>query len=129
NEIKKLPADHYLTCTARSLEVREYWDVPLPPAGEEDGLNDEALRAQLRDAVRIQLRSDVPIGAFLSGGVDSTTVVATMTEQPGPELMTCSVGFPQDGYSELAHSHTVAASVGSQQRSRLLGPASPPLVP
>jgi len=128
NEIKKLPAAHYLTCTARSLEVREYWDVPLPPAGEEDGLNDEALRAQLRDAVRIQLRSDVPIGAFLSGGVDSTTVVATMTEQPGPEVMTCSVGFPEDGYSELSHAHTVAASVGSQHRSRVIGAPSAQLI-
>src|SRR3989449_5409956 len=73
NEIKKLPAAHYLTCTARSLEVREYWDVPLPPAGEEDGLNDEALRAQLREAVRIQLRSVVHIGAYLSGGMGCTT--------------------------------------------------------
>src|SRR6266567_952586 len=68
NEIKKLPAGHYLTCTARSLEVREYWDVPLPPAGDEDG------------------------------------------------------------YSELAHAHTVAASVGSQHRSRVIGAPSPQLI-
>src|SRR3989475_4857801 len=106
NEIKKLPAAHYLTCTARSLEVREYWDVPLPPAGEEDGLNDEALRARLRDAVRIQLRRDVPIGAFLSGGGGSTTGLAPLTQQPGPAGVTCSAGFPPERYSELAPAPT-----------------------
>src|SRR2546427_8615774 len=100
NEIKKLPAAHYLTCTARSLEVREYWDVPLPPAGEEDGLNDEALRARLRDAVRIQLRRDVPIGAFLSGGGDSAPGGATMTEQAGPGGGTGPGGVPADGDNE-----------------------------
>lgn len=128
NEIKKLPAAHYLICTARGAEIREYWDVPLPPAGGEDRLDDEALRAQLRDAVRIQLRSDVPVGAFLSGGVDSTTVVATMTEHLGSEVMTCSVGFPEDGYSELAYAHTVAASVGSRHRSSVIGPPSEELI-
>src|SRR5436309_4819429 len=128
NEIKKLPAGHYLIATEQDVAVHEYWDVPLPPEGEEDRLDEEVLRAQLREAVRIQLRSDVPLGAFLSGGVDSTTVVATMTEHLGPEVMTCSVGFPEDGYSELNYAHTVAASVGSQHRSRVIGAPSAQLI-
>ena len=128
NEIKKLPAGHYLIATEQDVAVHEYWDVPLPSEGEEDRLDEEALRAQLREAVRIQLRSDVPLGAFLSGGVDSTTVVATMTEQLGPEVMTCSVGFPEDGYSELAYAHTVAASLGSRHRSSVIGPPSAELI-
>src|SRR5262249_12330283 len=114
HEIRKLPAAHYLICTARGPEIHEYWDVPLPPAGEEERLDEEAFRARLREAVRIQLRSDVPLGAFLSGGVDSTTVVSTMTEHLGPDIMTYSVGFPDDGYSELSYAHTVAASRGRQ---------------
>ena len=128
NEIKKLPAGHYLIATEQDVAVHEYWDVPLPPEGEEDRLDEEVLRAQLREAVRIQLRSDVPLGAFLSGGVDSTTVVATMTEHLGPEVMTCSVGFPEDGYSELNYAHTVAASVGSRHRSSVIGPPSAELI-
>src|SRR5437867_4196554 len=128
SEIKKLPAGHYLTCTQRGIEIHEYWDVPLPPEGEEDRLDAERLRAQLREAVHIQLRSDVPLGAFLSGGVDSTTVVATMAEDLGPEVMTCSVGFPEEGYNELAYAHTVAASLGSRHRSRVVGSPSRELI-
>src|SRR5205814_934538 len=56
SEVKKLPAGHYLLCTERGLEVHEYWDVPLPPEGEEDRLDEESLRAQLREAVRRFLR-------------------------------------------------------------------------
>src|SRR5436309_10342694 len=128
NEIKKLPAGHYLTCTERDIEIHEYWDVPLPPEGEEDRLDEERLRAQVREAVRIQLRSDVPLGAFLSGGIDSTTVVATMAEDLGPEVMTCSVGFPEEGYNELAHAQTVAACLGSRHQSRVIGPPSRELI-
>jgi asparagine synthase (glutamine-hydrolysing) len=124
-EVKKLPAGHYLTCTEAGLRVREYWDVPLPPEGEEDRLDGEALRARLTEAIRIQLRSDVPLGAFLSGGVDSTTVVAAMTDALGPAVSTCSVGFPDEGYSELPYAQHVAAAVGSHHRTRVVRPPSP----
>jgi asparagine synthase (glutamine-hydrolysing) len=128
SEIKKLPAGHYLTCTEQGIEVHEYWDVPLPPEGEEDRLDEESLRAQLREAVRIQLRSDVPLGAFLSGGIDSTTVVAAMSDDLGPEVVTCSVGFPEEGYNELAHAQTVAECLGSRHQSRVVGPPARELI-
>jgi asparagine synthase (glutamine-hydrolysing) len=127
-EIAKLPAGHYLICSERGIEVHEYWDVPLPPEGDEDRLDEETLRARLHEAVRIQLRSDVPLGAFLSGGVDSTTVVATMAEDLGPEIMTCSVGFPEEGYSELPYADAVAARLGSRHQSRLVEPPSRELI-
>jgi len=128
SEVKKLPAGHYLICSERGLTIHEYWDVPLTPEGEEDRLDEEALHAQLREAVRIQLRSDVPLGAFLSGGIDSTTVVATMAENLGPEIMTCSVGFPEKGHNELAYAQTVATCLGSRHRSRVVGPPSRELI-
>jgi asparagine synthase (glutamine-hydrolysing) len=127
-EIKKLPAGHYLTCTERGVQIHEYWDVPLPPEGEEDRVDAEALRARLHEAVRIQLRSDVPLGAFLSGGIDSTTVVASMAETLGPEVVTCSVGFAEEGFSELPYANTVAACLGSRHRSRIVAPPSPELI-
>ena len=128
NEVKKLPAGHYLTCTEDGVDVREYWDVPLPPDGEGDLLDEEKILAQLREAVRIQLRSDVPLGAFLSGGIDSTTIVATMAEYLGPGAVTCSVGFAEEGYSELAYAHTVAECVGSRHLSRIVEPPSPEMI-
>src|SRR5207302_6281641 len=77
---------------------------------------------------RIQLRSDVPLGAFLSGGIDSTTVVATMAESLGPGIVTCSVGFPEEGYSELTDAHMVAERVGTRHQSRVVAPPSPEMI-
>ena len=128
NEVKKLPAAHYLTCSERGVEIQEYWDVPLPPEKQEDRLDEERIRAQLSEAVRIQLRSDVPLGAFLSGGIDSTTVVATMAESLGPGIVTCSVGFPEEGYSELTYAHMVAERVGTRHQSRVVAPPSPEMI-
>jgi asparagine synthase (glutamine-hydrolysing) len=127
-EVRKLPAGHYLLATARGVEVREYWDVPLPPAGEEDRLDPARLRAALDDAVRIQLRSDVPLGAFLSGGIDSTTVVAAMARHVGPGVVTCSVGFADEGYSELPYAERAAAAVGGRHRARLVPAPTPALL-
>ena len=82
----------------------------------------------MSEAVRIQLRSDVPLGAFLSGGIDSTTVVATMAESLGPGIVTCSVGFPEEGYSELTYAHMVAERVGTRHQSRVVAPPSPEMI-
>jgi asparagine synthase (glutamine-hydrolysing) len=128
NEVRKLPAGHYLIANERGVAVREYWDVPLPPEGAEDRLDAEALRATLAEAVRIQLRSDVPLGAFLSGGIDSTTVVAAMADHLGAGIVTCSVGFADDGYSELPYAARVAAAVGGRHRARVVQAPTPDLV-
>jgi asparagine synthase (glutamine-hydrolysing) len=128
NEVAKLPAGHYLISTEKGVQVREYWDVPLPPEGEEDRLDDAALHDQLREAVRIQLRSDVPLGAFLSGGIDSTTVVATMAEYLGTGIVTCSVGFPEKEHNELSHARIVADLVGSNHREQVVEPPSPDMI-
>jgi asparagine synthase (glutamine-hydrolysing) len=127
-EIRKLPAAHYLHVVDGKLGVREYWDVPLPPAGEGGRVDGEAIRERLDEAVRLQLRSDVPLGAFLSGGVDSSAVVASMAEQLGPGIVTCSVGFAQARYSELGFARQVALAVGSDHRERRVGAPSPELV-
>lgn len=127
-EVHKLPAGHYLLCTRQSVRVREYWDVPLPPEGTEDRVDEAGLRDTLREAVRLQLRSDVPVGAFLSGGIDSTTVVKTMVECVGPGVVTCSVGFDEPGYSELSYALTVAKQVGTLHEERLVPPPAPELL-
>jgi asparagine synthase (glutamine-hydrolysing) len=128
NEVSKLPAGHYLTCDEQAMEVREYWDVPLPPDGEEDRLDAEALHERLREAVRIQLRSDVPLGAFLSGGIDSTTIVATMAEFVGAGIVSCSVGFAEKEHNELSHARMVADLVQSRHQEEVVEPPSAEMI-
>jgi len=128
NEVAKLPAGHYLTCTEKGVNIREYWHVPLLPEGEEEPLNEARIRDQLHEAIRIQLRSDVPVGAFLSGGIDSTTVVATMAQILGPGVVTCSAGFGEDGYNELSYAGIVAEQVKSLRRECVVEPPSPEMI-
>jgi asparagine synthase (glutamine-hydrolysing) len=127
-EIRKLPAAHYLHVAHGAVRIAEYWDVPLPPAGEPARAATEALRERLGEAVRLQLRSDVPLGAFLSGGVDSSTVVASMAAHLGPGIVTCSVGFAQARYSEVGFARQVAHAVRSDHRERRVEAPGPALV-
>lgn len=127
-EVSKLPPAHYLLCTEKGMSVREYWDVPLPPEGDGDSVDEARLRDCLKEAVQIQLRSDVPVGAFLSGGIDSTTVVDAMVESLGPGIVTCSVGFAEAGYSELSYASIVAQHLGSQHRECTVDPPDPAMI-
>ncbi len=97
-----------------------YWTLPAPsPAGE---LPRDALRARLVAAVEERLVSDVPLGAFLSGGIDSTIVVATMA-RAGGDVRTFSVGFEDPAYDESAHARHVAARHGTRHTEVRLGRA------
>ncbi len=99
-EIKKLPAAHLLIAEAKGVRVRRYWTPPVPgsapPETPGPGASTDLpsrLRKSLRDAVQLRLRSDVPIAALLSGGLDSSVVVALMAQELGPGVNTFSVGF------------------------------------
>ena len=109
--INKLPPASYCMATASGMEVREYWDVDFgPPAGGSSG------RGQLADelfdlldrAVRDRLMSEVPLGAFLSGGVDSSGVVALMARHSQRPVITCSVGFDDPRHDESRFAAHVA---------------------
>jgi asparagine synthase (glutamine-hydrolysing) len=125
---RKLPAGHLLRCTPERVEIREYWDVPLPPAGHEPPADTAGIRARLDEAVRLQLRSDVPLGAFLSGGIDSSAVVASMAAQLDRPVVTCSVGFEQARYNEQQFARQVARAVGSDHREAGVPAPAPELL-
>src|ERR1022692_1933406 len=100
--IQKLPPGHLLEFENGKISVRQYWDFPEysthQPKSEEECL--EELEHRLLEATRIRLISDVPLGAFLSGGTDSSTVVAMMARASSGPVKTFSIGFNKDDFNE-----------------------------
>ncbi len=107
--IYKLQAAHYLVWENGKAEVQRYWDYSYLPKleGTENDLADE-LRIRLREAVRMRLMSEVPLGAHLSGGIDSSIVVALMAELSDTPVKTFSAGFEEEEFSELPFARAVA---------------------
>ncbi|MFH0825340.1 MAG: asparagine synthase (glutamine-hydrolyzing) [Pseudomonadota bacterium] len=109
--VYKLPAAHTAVFDAAGLRVRRYWDLPEPEAGLDYEQAKAGLEELLFDAVRIRLISDVPLGAFLSGGVDSTLVTAIMKKIGADPVKTFSVSFPGTTYDESPWSRLAASSL------------------
>ena len=127
--IRKLMPAHTLRVSASGLVEREYWDLVFEP----DDAGDEAdyaagLRHQLRESVRLHLVSDVPVGVFLSGGVDSSAVTATMAELVEAPIDTVSIGFEAPDFNELPYARAVARRCGARARERVLEPEAARIV-
>jgi len=118
--IRKLPAGHVLVYEDGRATLREYWDVQ-PGEGPEDfpRARDEFL-GLFAEAVRLRMISDVPLGAFLSGGIDSSAVVAFMAGASALPVRTFSIGFEEKSYSELPHSRRVAKKFATDHHERVL---------
>lgn len=104
-----LEPGHYLTVTRRGVTKQQYWDLDVGTLDLDDEKEyQERLHGLLHESVRGHLLSDVPLGAFLSGGVDSGAVVALMSKLTNDRVVTCSIGFPEERYNELPHARTIA---------------------
>ena len=121
--VEKLLPGHFLLADSRGVRTRAYWDIP----GEEEAprpakeVADELVE-QLRESVRLRLVADVPLGVFLSGGTDSSAVVALMTELEARPLRTFSVGFEEPEYSELPYARAVARRFATQHHELIVQP-------
>src|SRR5262249_56208599 len=92
--VRVLPAGHWMRVRSGDLQIRRYWTLPIYDGPwRSDGENLEAFESLFVDAVRLALRSDVPVGAYLSGGIDSSLVVAAAPRFT-PKLQTFSIAFP-----------------------------------
>ena len=125
--VEKLPPGHHLTFTNGRLTVERYWDFSYQSNGNggnghraSDYLDE--LRALLDEAVKLRLVSDVPLGAFLSGGVDSSTVVALMARHMEQPVKTFSIGFNEDSYDELKYARLTAKRFGTDHHEFLVTP-------
>jgi len=121
--IKKLPPGHTLTWQDGAITIERYWR----PATEETFRGSEAeaveqLEHVLADAVRAHLVSDVPLGAFLSGGIDSSLVVGLMSRVSGTRVKTFSIGFGEPQYDELAYARQVAARYATDHHEDVVTP-------
>ncbi len=128
--IRKLEPGHSLRYRKGDLKVERYWqpdfskklDISEQEAGE------QAI-AILRDAVKVRLMSEVPLGAFLSGGIDSSAVVALMAEESSQPVKTFSIGFEEQDFSELHHARRVAEHVGADHHEFIVRPDALEVLP
>lgn len=122
-DIHKLAPGHYLTFSDGVVSVKPYWDFDLSSdqsMSESDCL--EELRKLLDESVRLRLISDVPLGAFLSGGIDSSTVVAMMARHMGQPVKTFSIGFHEDSYNELKYARLTAEKFATDHHEFFVTP-------
>jgi asparagine synthase (glutamine-hydrolysing) len=122
--VKKLePARVAIARQGRPLHVQRYWDVTFEPnENATEGELVEQLRAMLNESVVLHQVSDVPVGAFLSGGIDSSAVVAMMAKPAAGRFKTFSIGFAEAGFDELTHARAVAKQFGTDHYDLVLRP-------
>jgi asparagine synthase (glutamine-hydrolysing) len=122
--IQKLPPGHLLEFENGNIQVRQYWDLPQygthRPASEEQCL--EELEHRLAEAVRIRLIADVPLGALLSGGTDSSTIVALMARATHQPVKTFSIGFRFADFDETPYARQVAKTFATDHHELMLEP-------
>ncbi len=115
-EIHKLPPGHIATFDAHGLHIRQYWGPPEPENLDDYRTQSALLEELIADAVGMRLVSDVPLGSFLSGGIDSTLVTALMRKNSSEKVKTFSISFPGTSHDESAWSQLAAESLGTDHR-------------
>src|ERR671918_3220058 len=128
--IRKLEPGHWLRWRNGQIEVQRYWQPDftkkLDISEEEAG---ERTVEILREAVRVRLMSEVPLGAFLSGGIDSSAVVALMSQESSDRVKTFSIGFDEQDFSELHHARRIAEHVGADHHEFIVRPDAVEVLP
>lgn len=121
--IRKIKPGHYAVVSEQGFREVEYWDLTfahVEERSEQEWI--EQLLSVYREAVRIRLMSDVPLGAFLSGGVDSSSVVALMSELMGESVITSSIGFKDKEFDELDYARLIAKQFKTRHHEQIVEP-------
>jgi len=128
--IRKLEPAHWLLWRNGEIKTERYWRLDFSQKTSMSEIEaGERLIELLREAVRIRLMSEVPLGAFLSGGIDSSAVVALMAQESGERVKTFSIGFEEQDFSELHHARRVAEHVGADHNEFIVRPDAMQILP
>jgi len=130
DSVRKLPPAHFLLFDRSGVKIKRYWDVEFKPDAS-ISFQEAASRVLegLREATRLRMISDVPLGAFLSGGIDSSLVVAIMSQVSERPVKTFSIGFEEAGWSELPYARAVAERYGTNHREFVVKPEAIRILP
>lgn len=122
--IKKLLPGHWISLRDGEIRSRQYWDMSYAPKRKFSSIDEAAteFKSQFDDSVRARLMADVPLGVFLSGGIDSSVIAASMSKMTNEPIKAFSIAFAQKEYSELSYSNLVAKHVGADVREMVLSP-------
>jgi len=123
--IKKLLPGHYLIYQGETLKINKYWDINFT---EKKDFSQEEFIETFKKSVNYRLISDVPLGAFLSGGIDSSSVVALMTQLSNKPVKTFSIGFEDKSYNELKYARIIARQFNTDHHEFILEPNIPSLI-
>jgi asparagine synthase (glutamine-hydrolysing) len=129
--VRKLPPAHRLVCEGGEVTIERYWRLDYSRKREfaDEAELHEEIRATIRAAVRRRLVADVPVGAFLSGGIDSSAVVAAMAEQSPTPVKTFSIGFAGGEMDELPKARIVAERFSTEHHELIVEPDAVELLP
>ncbi|KWW17646.1 asparagine synthetase B [Peribacillus simplex] len=120
--IKKLLPGHYFTKEpGKKMDITKFWHPTFHPSNMEDSKVTKEIQETLIDSVNVHMRSDVPVGSFLSGGIDSS-FICSIAKQINPKIKTFSVGFERDGYSEINVAQETAAALHLENISFIISP-------
>ncbi len=120
--VRKLPPGHWLLYEDGRVTIRPYWSFDYHSSELSEAELQRRLVELLEDAVRIRLMSDVPLGAFLSGGLDSSSVVAMMSRSSSEPVKSFSIGFSNATYNELPYARAVARAFGTEHHEEIITP-------
>ena len=128
DKVNKLMPGYYLVYKDGRIKIKRYWDLEFKKDGKEYGYYKEELVRKLEEAVRSHLISDVPLGVFLSGGIDSSSIVAFMRRCIDGEILSFSLGYHDKSYSEFEYAKRVADYFGTKHRELIIDPITPEVV-
>jgi asparagine synthase (glutamine-hydrolysing) len=126
--VRKLEPGSWLTFRDGRIDTGSYWDLRFNAVERDDAQHEEVLRQALHDAVGSHLVSDVPIGVLLSGGLDSSAIVASMHQNGYEDIRTFSLGYEDRSFSELDHARTVAEAFGATHQEIIIEPVTPQVI-